>query len=171
MHWVLSSYTDGQVCLYDGLGVSMMTKPLLIQLCQSYAAFADKETDVLSVMLPEVQRYWNENDCGLFAIAWAMDIAEGQDVSRVVYDERKMRGHLEKCFEKGKLTPFPRLTSRRRRIGPTKAHQISLVCHCEQGGRLGRLERCKACRRIFHVSCLPVSPPRDGTWACDGCVM
>ncbi|XP_035670273.1 polycystic kidney disease protein 1-like 2 [Branchiostoma floridae] len=169
MHWVLSSYTGGQVCLFDSLGVAM-TPSLQIQLYQSYAAFADQARNVLTVIFPDVQRQKNVFDCGLFAIAWAVDIAEGQDVSRVVYDDRKMRSHLETCFEQGKLTPFPRLTSRRK-VGPTKAHQISLVCRCEQGGRLGRMERCKACRRIFHVSCLPVSPPRDGTWACGDCAM
>ncbi|XP_066283580.1 polycystin-2-like protein 2 [Branchiostoma lanceolatum] len=170
MHWVLSSFTDGQVCLYDSLG-DTMTGSLQIQLCQSYAAFADQETNVLAVLLPEVQRQWNANDSGLFAIAWAVDIAEGQDVIGVVYDEGKMRSHLEMCFTQGKLTPFPRLTSRRRRVGPTNAHRITLVCHCEQGGRLGRMERCRACRRIFHVSCLAVSPPRGGEWACGDCAM
>ncbi|XP_019633523.1 PREDICTED: polycystic kidney disease protein 1-like 2 [Branchiostoma belcheri] len=170
MHWVLSSYTDGQVCLYDNLGVAMTTS-LQVQLCQSYAAFADSETNVLAVQLPEVQHQWNDNDSGLFAIAWAVDIAEGRDVRMVVYDDKKMSSHLEMCFKEGKLTPFPRLTSLRKKVGPNNAHQISLVCHCEQVGRLGRMERCKACRRIFHVSCLGASPPRGGTWACGDCTV
>eukprot|EP00058_Branchiostoma_floridae_P016733 XP_002602221.1 hypothetical protein BRAFLDRAFT_76910 [Branchiostoma floridae] len=170
MHWVLSSYTDGQVYLYDSLGVAI-SKSLQIQLCQSYAGFADQDTNVLTVLLPEVQHQWNAEDCGLFVIAWAVDIAEGQDVSRLMYDDRKMRSHLEMCFKEEKLTPFPRLTSRKWRVRPISAHQVSLVCHCDQGGRLGRLERCKACRRIFHVSCLAASPPRDGTWACGDCAV
>ncbi|XP_035677372.1 polycystic kidney disease protein 1-like 2 [Branchiostoma floridae] len=170
MHWVLSSYTDGQVCLYDSLGVAM-SKSLQIQLCQSYSGFADQETNVLAVLVPEVQHQWDAEDCGLFVIAWAVDIAEGQDVSKVVYDEMKMRSHLEMCFKEEKLRPFPRLTSRRWRVGPTSAHQISLVCRCKHVGRLGRMERCKACRRIFHVSCLAASPPRDGTWACGDCAV
>ncbi|XP_066292641.1 polycystin-1-like protein 2 [Branchiostoma lanceolatum] len=170
MHWVLSSCTEGQVCLYDSLGVAM-TKSLQIQLCQSYATFADRETKVLSVLLPEVQHQWNANDSGLFVIAWAVDIAEGRDVSGVVYDDMKMRSHLEMCFKQGNLTPFPRLTHRRSRVGPINAQRISLICHCEQEERLGRMERCKACRRIFHVSCLAASPPRDDTWVCSDCTM
>ncbi|XP_035694654.1 polycystic kidney disease protein 1-like 2 [Branchiostoma floridae] len=160
-HWVLSSCTDGQVRLYDSLGVAM-TPSLQIQLYQSYAAFADQARNVLTVISPDVQRQGNVFDCGLFAIAWAVDIAEGQDVSRVAYDDRKMRSHLETCFKQGKLTPFPRQISCRK-VGLTKAHQISLVCHCEQGERLDWMKRCKECRRIFHVNCLPVSPPKDGT--------
>eukprot|EP00058_Branchiostoma_floridae_P018043 XP_002603532.1 hypothetical protein BRAFLDRAFT_79068 [Branchiostoma floridae] len=168
-HWVLSSSTDRQVCLYDSLGV-VMTPSLQSQLYQSYAEFADQARNVLTVTLPDVQRQGNVFDCGLFAIAWAVDIAEGQDVSKVVFDDRKMRSHLETCFKQGKLTQFPRQTSCRK-VGPTKAHQISLVCHCQQEGRLGRMEKCKACRKIFHVNCLPVSPPRDGTWACGDCAV
>ncbi|CAH1238879.1 PKD2 [Branchiostoma lanceolatum] len=170
MHWVLSSYTGGQVCLFDSLGVTM-TKSLQIQLCQSYATFADRETSVLTVLSPGVQNQWNDNDCGLFVIAWAVDIAEGRDVRGVVYDDRKMRSHLEMCFKQGNLAPFPRLTHRRSRVGPVNAQRISLICQCEQGGRLGRMERCKTCRRIFHVSCLAVSPPRGDTWACSDCNM
>eukprot|EP00058_Branchiostoma_floridae_P013786 XP_002599274.1 hypothetical protein BRAFLDRAFT_64376 [Branchiostoma floridae] len=166
-HWVLSSCAGGQVRLYDSLGVAM-TPSLQIQLYQSYAAFADQARKVLTVILPDIQRQKNVFDCGLFAIAWAVDIAEGQDVSRVVYDVKKMRSHLETCFELGKLTPFPRKTSCRK-VGPTKAQQISLICYCVQGERLGRMHNCKACRRIFHVNCLPVSHLSDGTLACGHC--
>ncbi|XP_078692236.1 polycystin-1-like protein 2 isoform X2 [Branchiostoma floridae x Branchiostoma belcheri] len=169
-HWVLSSYTDGQVCLYDSLGAAMTTS-LKVQLYQSYAAYADQERNVLTIILPEVQRQENFVDCGLFTIAWAVDIAEGQDVSRVLYDNRKMRSHLEMCFKQGRLTPFPRLTNHRTEVGPTRVSKISLVCHCEQEERLGRMKRCKACRRIFHVSCLPVCPPSDDTWACGDCTV
>ncbi|CAH1247231.1 PKD1L3 [Branchiostoma lanceolatum] len=169
-HWVLSSYTDGKVCLYDSLSVPM-TPSLQIQLYQSYAAFADQARNTLTVFLPDVQRQKNVLDCGLFAIAWAVDIAEGQDVSRVVYDNRKMRSHLKTCFKQGNLTPFPRLTGYRKKEGRTKVHQIKLVCHCKQGERLGRMEKCKACGRIVHVSCLPVSPPRGGTWVCGDCAV
>ncbi|XP_066291574.1 polycystin-1-like protein 2 isoform X1 [Branchiostoma lanceolatum] len=169
-HWVLSSYTDGKVCLYDSLSVPM-TPSLQIQLYQSYAAFADQTRNTLTVFLPDVQHQKNVLDCGLFAIAWAVDIAEGQDVSGVVYDNRKMRSHLKTCFKQGNLTPFPRLSSTRKKEGQTKVQRITLVCHCEQGERLGRMQRCKACRRIFHVNCLPVSPPSDGTWVCGDCAV
>ncbi|XP_078662102.1 polycystin-1-like protein 2 [Branchiostoma floridae x Branchiostoma belcheri] len=171
-HWVLSSHTDGQVCLYDSLGAAMTTS-LQIQLCQVYAAFADRERHVLSVKRPTVQRQTNTVDCGLFAIAWAVDIAEGQDVPRVVYDDEKMRSHLEMCFKQEKLTPFPRLHGYIARAGPARVERVSLVCRCAQGQgeRLGRMGRCKVCRRILHVSCLPTSPAVDGTLSCGDCTV
>ncbi|XP_078665659.1 polycystin-1-like protein 2 [Branchiostoma floridae x Branchiostoma belcheri] len=169
IHWVLSSYTGGQVCLYDSLGADMTTS-LQVQLYQSYATFADQESNVLTIILPEVQRQNNVIDCGLFTIAWAVDIAEGRDVSSIAYDDRKMRSHLAMCFKQGRLAPFPRLTSQqRKKVGLTRVSRISLVCHCKQEERLGRMERCVACQRIIHVSCLPFSPPSDDTWVCGDC--
>ncbi|XP_078692602.1 polycystin-1-like protein 2 [Branchiostoma floridae x Branchiostoma belcheri] len=169
-HWVLSSYTDGQVRLYDSIGGDMTTY-LQVQLYQTYAAFADQERNVLTIILPEVQRQTNVVDCGLFAIAWAVDIAQGRDVSSIAYDNRKMRSHLKKCLEQGRLTQFPHLTSQRKKVGFTRVSRISLVCRCKQEEGLGRIEACRACQRIFHVSCLPVNPPSDDTWECGDCTV
>ncbi|XP_078695111.1 polycystin-1-like protein 2 [Branchiostoma floridae x Branchiostoma belcheri] len=169
-HWVLSSYTDGQVRLYDSLGTDMTTY-LQVQLYQTYTAFADQERNVLTIILPEVQRQKNAVDCGLFAIAWAVDIAQGQDVSSIAYDDKEMRSHLVKCFEQGRLTRFPHLTSQRKKVGLTRVSRISLVCRCKQEEGLGRIEACRACQRIFHVSCLPVNPPSDDTWECGDCAV
>ncbi|KAI8513359.1 carbohydrate binding [Branchiostoma belcheri] len=169
-HWVLSSYTDGQVRLYDSIGTDM-TASLQVQLYQTYSAFADQESNVLTIILPEVQRQNNFFDCGLFAIAWAVDIAQGQDVSSIAYDDRKMRSHLKKCFEQGRLTPFPHLTGHRKKVGLTRVSRVSLVCRCKQEEGLGRIETCRSCQRIFHVSCLPVIPPSDDTWKCGDCAV
>ena len=45
-------------------------------------------------------------DCGLFAIAYSIDICHNVDPSTVVYDQSKMHKHLAKCFEKGKFPRF-----------------------------------------------------------------
>ena len=46
-------------------------------------------------------------DCGLFAIACALDISNGNNVYDLVYDQTKMREHLIACFELRKITKFP----------------------------------------------------------------
>ena len=48
------------------------------------------------------------NDCGLFAIAYATELAHGGDPAKVVYSQGEMRSHFIKCLENGILTPFPR---------------------------------------------------------------
>lgn len=48
------------------------------------------------------------NDCGLFAIAYATELAHGGDPAKVVYSQGEMRSHFIKCLENGIPTPFPR---------------------------------------------------------------
>ena len=40
------------------------------------------------------------NDCGLFCIAYAVDLTEGNDPSDIEYDQSCMRWHLVECFKK-----------------------------------------------------------------------
>ena len=46
-------------------------------------------------------------DCGLFAIAVAVDLANGIDRSRSTYKQPMVRRHLDKCFEEQIMTIFP----------------------------------------------------------------
>ena len=47
-------------------------------------------------------------DCGIFAIAYAIDLLQGHDPSKLIYDQSKMREHLIDCFEKELIQPFPK---------------------------------------------------------------
>ena len=54
--------------------------------------------------LPEVEQViilvaQNGNvDCGIFAIAYAIDIAAGNNPATIVYDQNEMRQHLLDCL-------------------------------------------------------------------------
>ena len=61
-------------------------------------------------------------DCGLFAIAYAVELAFGEDPSNVVYDQVRMRTHLSKALVDGHIKPFPRhrtLSTPRRSVDAT----------------------------------------------------
>ena len=45
-------------------------------------------------------------DCGLFAIAYAADILNGNNVYDLIYNQTKMRELLIACFEQRKITTF-----------------------------------------------------------------
>lgn len=71
----------------------------------------------LTVHMLAVQNQGPTNDCGLFAIAYAVEFCltigddEGQDTSifeEIAFDQKKMRAHLRACFVDGELTEFPR---------------------------------------------------------------
>ena len=53
-----------------------------------------------------VMKQVGSNDCGLFCIAYAVDLAEGNDPSDIEYDQSCMRWHLVQCFRKGNLALF-----------------------------------------------------------------
>ncbi|XP_066265238.1 polycystin-1-like protein 2 [Branchiostoma lanceolatum] len=125
LHWVVSSSIGGHVSVYNSLP-SKINASLEHQLCQCYAPLSEIVTDVLTVKVPRVQVQRSRFTCGLFAIAWAVDIAMGTDVTQVRYEESRMRAHLLDCFERGRLSPFPqvrRITSRR----PSAEHRIHLA--------------------------------------------
>ena len=46
-------------------------------------------------------------DSGVFAIAYAVEVLNGNDPQLVRFDQSKLRGHLVCCLENNKLTPFP----------------------------------------------------------------
>jgi len=46
-------------------------------------------------------------DCGLYAIAFAVDLAMGCTLSTVKYRQAEMRSHLKKCLQEGTFTRFP----------------------------------------------------------------
>ena len=54
-------------------------------------------------------------DCGgLFAIAYAADILNGNNIYDLIYNQTKMREHLIACFEQRKITTFPLCEKRNR---------------------------------------------------------
>ena len=45
-------------------------------------------------------------DCRMFAIAYAADILNGNNIYDLIYDQTKMREHLIACSEQRKITTF-----------------------------------------------------------------
>ena len=48
-----------------------------------------------------------QNDCGLFALTYAVEIARNKDPSSKVFDQSKMRQHFFDSLESGFIIPFP----------------------------------------------------------------
>ena len=45
-------------------------------------------------------------DCGLFAIAYAVDLCNNNNPANVVYDQNSMRIHYNSCIANRHFTPF-----------------------------------------------------------------
>lgn len=123
-HWVTSSSIGQQVAVYDSkFSGGPLSTSLTRQLAMIYRAVAvdddgddndDDDDDVLcghfnlSVEIPYyTQQQKGGTDCGVFAIAFAVLFALGDDVSTVQFDQPRMRQHLVKCFQQEKMIRFP----------------------------------------------------------------
>ena len=61
----------------------------------------------LSAQVVRVQQQQGVTDCGLFAIAYAVHLANGNDPAKVKFEQKKMRTHLTNCLKKKRLEAFP----------------------------------------------------------------
>ena len=78
---------------------------LQTQIAQIYGP--NKHGNVCVEVNPVQQQDGGPVDCGLFAIAFATELAYGNDPVRVSYVQSAMRDHLLLCLEQGKMEPFP----------------------------------------------------------------
>ena len=108
-HWVLSSSLGSSkdnismIAIFDSLRGPVMRPHLQKQINRIYTP---DESEINSVIV-DVQQQANSIDCGVYAIAYAVDLLFGFDPSVIEYDERALRPHLVKCFENQWFIPFP----------------------------------------------------------------
>ena len=60
---------------------------------------------------PVCVKQHGSTDCGLFSIAYAIDLLHGNNPQDYTYDQNKMRQHLITCFETKKMLPFPKFSN------------------------------------------------------------
>ena len=58
-------------------------------------------------LMSNVQQQFGSSDCGLFAIAFTVHLAFGDDPQHIAFEQSQMRPHLLKCFQRKKMEPFP----------------------------------------------------------------
>ena len=58
--------------------------------------------------MQRVQQQQGGTDCGLFAIAYALSLASGEDPTRIKFKQEEMRQqHLIDCLQADTMVPFP----------------------------------------------------------------
>ena len=104
-HFLTSSSVTGKVIIYDSL-TSQPTHDLYKQLARIYSPDYDVIPDIYQSVVANKQQ--GSRDCGIFALAYATELAHGFDPSNFIFDQSKMRDHLFKCLENNRLTRFPK---------------------------------------------------------------
>jgi CRISPR/Cas system-associated endoribonuclease Cas2 len=112
LHWVTSSTVRGRVEVADSLYNGRLSDSLINQLRQRYATLA--VDNQISVFVLPVQQQTNGVDCGVHAIASAIEFLVNDGDPLAHFDLRCMRQHLATCLEQGEMESFPRSSKKPR---------------------------------------------------------
>jgi hypothetical protein len=105
-HW-LTAFIEGgsnRGQVYDSLSMGRVPPD-----CQHQI---EKVSPGTKLELVQMQQQSNGRDCGLFALAAACDLAEGNEPSGLQYDEESLRSHFIGCIESESICVFPRRNER-----------------------------------------------------------
>jgi len=104
-HWITASTifaSPGCINVYDSLydEVDSASRKVILDL------FGDGNSHI---NMTRVQKQHGTNDCGLFAIAFAVSLARRVDPvnSCSFFEQSRMRSHLINCLQEAKFSPFP----------------------------------------------------------------
>ena len=117
----------------------------------------------------------NSDDCGIFPLACATELACGHDPVLCSWNVELMRSHLIKSLENGTLDSFP--TVKRRRVGLGKrVHrmiEISIYCTCRLPSDVARpMIECGRCFVQYHKDCMSLDQNKsyaEEDWICTDC--
>ena len=104
-HFCTSSSIGGKVHLYDSLNTAP-SPDLMLQISTLYSP--DPATTPTITQVQFQSRQEGSVDCGIFAIAYATELAHGNDPSSFIFDQASFRSHLFTCLELRKIKPFPK---------------------------------------------------------------
>ena len=106
-HFITSSnlQSPGSVTIYDSLKGGTSDPNLHLQLTAIYSPDSCPPT-IRQAQITNGQQ--GGVDCGVFAIAYAVELAFGNNPADFVFDQRNMRKHLLSSLENRCITPFPK---------------------------------------------------------------
>jgi hypothetical protein len=167
-HWVTISNlgldTMHTVLIYDSL--QQQPDRAFITLVSKFLHLPEKQID-LKIM--NVQKQPNSHDCGVYSIAFATSLLNGEDPTHLQY-ETTARKHLKQCFLAASLTPFPSSVNLRvpRYLHTTRGEELHCDCRKPDDGKL--MVECEGCSVWYHGACVRIRSVRASRgWKCQSC--
>ena len=159
-HWVTTSNIDtlsgtqynNTVCVYDSGRPSKVHNSLKQKICKFFKVQTSESSIYFDIMNVEGQP--NAYDCGVYAIAYATELANGFNPALVRWDSKAMRKHLLSCFQNGYMTHFPSLGKRRIRLGMKniKSFEEAIYCICRMPNDKNKaMIKCDNCSKWFTI--------------------
>lgn len=108
-HWICAlieklGFNRFKIVIYDSLNPTVLSSQT--------KSFLDKflGKDCYNLEFAYVQRQTDNSSCGLFAIAFAVELAlNHEDADLLHFDIARMRNHLQNCLYNRWFTPFPKI--------------------------------------------------------------
>ena len=148
------------------------------QLALIYRALITEEEDGedvdphLAVHIPPTQQQNGGSDCGIYAIAFALHAALGDDVKVLEFDQPQIRAHLLNCFRKKELTRILTIKKCTGRSNHFPHQEIELYCSCLMPETYGDMVQCDKCELWYHIRCVGLAslPVDTEFWNCRSCL-
>ena len=169
-HWITVSSVGcdaGTIKVYDSMNLALTST-----LKTTLADLINTSNNSFVIEYMNMQYQIGGNDCGVFAIASACSICNGQDPSALKFDQDAMRPHLIDAFLKKKLVPFPTRSSRRGKITVCCSEKVSVYCVCRLPEDGSRMVECGKCKEWFHMPCVKIPKSVINSrkpWNCGRC--
>lgn len=125
----------------------------------------------LVVHVPPVQQQSGINDCGVFAIAFAVHLLLGDKLEEAEFNQSQMRQHqiLFTCLKERRFLPFPKKGKSGYRSCHFPYQEIELYCTCLMPETYrDKMIECEQCGLWFHTDCLSMSSIPEH-WYCNSC--
>ena len=155
---------EAEINIYDSLPPA--TTP---HLRNQIAALLATPKTAIKMSYMDTQMQSGTQDCGIFAIAFAVSLANGEQPGAQNITQPQTRKHLMQCLETGNIHTFP--VTRKRRRGNKVKGSSSFSCRMpEQPG--GTIIQCCSCKEWYHLTCVIVSQQAIGLhtkWFCNKC--
>ena len=181
-HWILVSNigcsNQSEVKLYDSLFRGRI--PIFVK--KQIASLLHEESRSFKIIVPDVQRQNNYDDCGVFAIAFLVSLLHGLDPSNLTFDSAAMRRHLFNSLSMGFFYPFPLSKVQEKRYREAKLVQkVHVICECRMPWDNADKKfpslwcaECDSCKEWYHRKCVPGIPHAifkgsNATWLCPKC--
>ena len=121
-----------------------------------------------------VQKQHGNKDCGIFSIAFAVELCNGNDPEAVYFDQSKICHHLLKCLECKELKPFPKTQRTKKAAFVLKGTcNLNVLCVCKMPEEYDTdMIECVKCNMWHHFECVGMSEDIvPDEWTCCMCEM
>ena len=117
-----------------------------------FAVLLNTNSSHIVVERPLMQRQRGDSNCGLFAVAVATSLLNGEDPGSKSYDQSVL-SYLALCFHCQELAVFP-ASSSKCVINEKREKTIKVFCHCRMPFKDGVfIIECSVCLEWFHRTC------------------